>query len=86
MTHKMTPAYRKYLLELKGVTQKQIASELDPPVVPMCVSKEISDKYHSHRVRCAIAEKIGLPVDQVFPDYYKNPPKRRTSKLATATV
>jgi len=84
MTHKMSPAYRQFLLKSKGITQKQIAVELD--VVDMCVSKEINDKYHSHRVRCGIAEKIGLPVDQVFPEYYKNPPKRRTSKLATVTV
>jgi len=84
MTHNMTPAYRQFLLKSKGITQKQIAVELD--VVDMCVSKEIHDKPHSHRVRCAIAEKIGLPVDRVFPNYYKNPPKRRTSKLATAAL
>ncbi|MBW1711508.1 MAG: hypothetical protein JRJ73_16900 [Deltaproteobacteria bacterium] len=81
---KMTPAYRQYLLKEKGVTQKQIAIELG--VVEMCVSKEIHDLPHSHRVRCAIAEKIGLPVGVVFPDYYNRPPKRTTSKVASATV
>ena len=80
----MTPAYRQCLLKEKGFTQKQVADALG--VVPMCVSKEINDQYYSHRVRCGIAEKIGLPVDEVFPNYYKNPPKRRTSKLATAAI
>jgi transcriptional regulator with XRE-family HTH domain len=84
MIHRMTPAYRQCLLKEKGVTQKQIAEELD--VCEMSISKEINGDHHSHRVRCAIAEKIGMPVNEVFPDYYKNPPKRRTSKLATAAV
>lgn len=78
----MTPAYRQYLLKEKGVTQKAIALELG--VVEMCVSKEIHDLTHSHCVRCAIAEKIGLPVDVVFPDYYNRPPQRTTSKVAAA--
>ncbi|MBU0768675.1 MAG: hypothetical protein KJ687_06265 [Proteobacteria bacterium] len=78
----MTPAYRQYLLKERGVTQKAIVLELG--VAEMSVPKEINDGYDSHRIRCAIAEKIGLPVDVVFTDYYNHPPQRKTSKFAVA--
>lgn len=83
MTQKMTPAYRQYLLKEKKVTQKQIAQELD--VSEMAVSYEMNDIHKSHRIRCAIAFKLGLPVAKVFPEYYGQPPLRSTSKVA-ATV
>ena len=82
MTQKMTPAYRQYLLKEKQVTQKQIAQELD--VSEMAVSYEINDIQKSHRIRQAIAKKIGLPVTKVFPEYYSQPPQRSTSKVAEA--
>ena len=84
MATKMTPAFRQFLLKKKGITQKQIAQELE--ISEMSVSKEINDEPRSHRTRCAIAEKIGLPVDEVFPDYYNRPPQRKTSKISTAKV
>jgi len=84
MTPRMTPAYRQCLLKEKGVTQKQIARELN--VCEMSISKEINGDHHSHRIRCTIAKKIGLSVGAVFPGYYNQPPQRTTSKVATATV
>jgi len=84
MSTQMTPAYRQYLLKSKGITQKQIAQELG--ISQMNVSKEMNDDPRSHRTRCYIAKKLGLPVDQVFPGYYGRPPRRTTSKVATETV
>jgi len=81
---KMTPEYRQYLLKKKGITQGQIAQELG--ISQMSVSKDMNDDPRSHRTRCHIAKKLGLPVDQVFPDYYGRPPRRKTSKRATSAV
>lgn len=80
----MTPEYRQYLLKKKGVTQKQIAQDLG--ISQMSVSKDMHDDPRSHRTRCYIAKKLGMPVDQVFPDYYSRPPRRTTSKRATTAV
>jgi len=80
MSKKITPAYRQCLLKEKGYTQKRVALELD--VSEMSVSDEVNDKARSHRIRCKIAEIVGMPVAEVFPDYYGRPPQRKTSKTA----
>lgn len=84
MNPKMTPAYRQYLLKDRGITQKQIALELG--ISEMSVSDEVNGKARSHRIRCKIAEIVGMPVDTVFPDYYGRPPQRTTSKTANQTL
>jgi len=83
MSTQMTPAFRQYLLKLRGITQKQIAQELG--VSQMSVSSEINGTLRSHKVRCAIAEKIGISVNDVFPEYYSKPPARSTSKTDEAS-
>jgi transcriptional regulator with XRE-family HTH domain len=80
MKKPMTPANRQKLLKKAGVTQKAIAIELG--ISEMSVSREMQYGIFSHRTRCKIAEKIDLPVDRVFPEYYSQPPQRSTSKAA----
>lgn len=72
---KITPADRQDLLKKRGVTQKQIAIEIG--VAEMSISREIHFGVFSNRIRCAIAKKIGLPVEQAFPEYYSKHRSRR---------
>jgi hypothetical protein len=62
----LSPLDRKVELLRAGVTMSEIARELDPPVSPNHVSKVIAGERRSPRIERAIAEKIGIPVEQVF--------------------
>ncbi len=74
----MTPNKIIYLLKEKGVAQKDIAAELG--IWPINISNVIHRKIVSDRVMRKIAEKLGCHYWDVFPEYYRQPPKRRTSK------
>lgn len=80
MTQKMTPDLRRDILKKYGITQKSIA--IEQGVSEMSVSREINDVYTSHKIRCAIAKAMKMPLKQVFPKYYCRPPQRSTSKTA----
>jgi len=60
----MSPNDRKAELVRRGVTMTEIARELD--VVPQHVSQVISGERRSSRVEQAVADRLGLPVEQVF--------------------
>lgn len=79
----MTPIEIQDALK-KIITQKALAKELNPPVAEMTVSKVINRVMISDRVMRAIAAKIGKDHTEVFPEYYFQPPKRSTSKVAKA--
>jgi len=74
----MTPNRIIYLLKEKGIAQKDIAEEIG--IGPITVSRVINRKAVSDRVMRKIAEKLGCYYWDVFPEYYKQKPKRRTSK------
>jgi lambda repressor-like predicted transcriptional regulator len=64
----LSPLDRKIELLRKGVTMSGIARELDPPVSPNHVHKVVAGERRSPRIEQAIADVIGLPVAEVFPD------------------
>ena len=74
----MTPNKIIYLLKEKDIAQKDIAAELG--IWPINVSNVIHRKIVSNRIMVKIAEKLGLNYWDVFPEYYHQKPKRRTSK------
>ena len=76
----MTPIRIQYELKKRGVTQLEIAKKIG--VNPMHLSCVVRKQRVSDRVMRAVAEAIEKPVDAVFPEYYRNPPKRSTSKIA----
>ncbi len=78
----MTPREIKNALEDKKITQSALAAKIG--VSNMSVSDVINRKRISDRVMRAIAEEIGRDVRKVFPEYYLNPPKRKTSKVQRA--
>ena len=80
----MTPTEIQNALKENHTTQKAIAAELDPPVAEMTVSKVIHRTIVSDRIMRAIAKRIGKKHTEVFPEYYLQPPKRSTSKVAKA--
>ena len=76
----MTPNRIQYELRERGITQKRIAEEIgvsETSVSDVILRQRISDK-----VMRAVADRIGKPVQLVFPEYYCKPPKRKTSKVA----
>lgn len=75
----MTPAKIQYLIKEAGLTQKAIAREIG--VSETTVSDIVLKQRISDRVMRAIAERIGQPVQKVFPEYYLKPPRRTTSKV-----
>jgi transcriptional regulator with XRE-family HTH domain len=66
---------RKAKLVLSGRSQSDLAAELD--VAPQHVSEVIRGDRRSRRVEQAIADAIGMPVEQVFP-----PPSDSASEAA----
>lgn len=74
----MTPAKIQYLLKKNGLTQKALAQRIG--VCEMTVSRVINKMTISDRVMRAVAEAVERPVQNVFPEYYLQPPKRRHSK------
>jgi len=77
----MTPTEIQAALKENNITQAAIANELRPSVSAMTVSKVIHRIIVSDRIMRAIAAKIGRDHAEVFPEYYKQPPKRSTSKV-----
>jgi transcriptional regulator with XRE-family HTH domain len=75
----MTPLERQFALKRKGITQTKIAEEIG--VTPISVSDVINGHRVSDRIMRAIAERIDKDVRMVFPKYYLQPPKRKTSKV-----
>jgi transcriptional regulator with XRE-family HTH domain len=82
MTPPMTPVDRQYALKKKGVSQHQIAVELN--VSDISVSDVINGHRVSDRIMRKIAAVIGEDVRLVFPEYYLKAPKRKTSKVSQA--
>ncbi len=74
----MTPAKIQYLLKKNGLTQKALAQRIG--VCEMTVSRVINKMPISDRVMRAVAAAVERPVQNVFPEYYLQPPKRRHSK------
>jgi len=62
----------KHALAKAGSSQAEIADDLE--VSNSLVSQVIRNSSTSHRVRCYIADKIKLPVEEVF-EIKKNPTK-----------
>jgi lambda repressor-like predicted transcriptional regulator len=75
----MQPADIQCALKKKGITQKALAKKL--AVSEMAVSKVVNKQIVADRVMRAVAEEIGKDRLDVFPEYYSNPPKRKTSKI-----
>ena len=61
----------KYHLAKNGYTLKDIADQLG--VSLPSVSGIIHRKYPSRRISQAIADAIGLPLEEVFPKYSQSP-------------
>ena len=76
----MHPAKIKAELEIAGVTQGEIAAELEPPVSDTAVSLVIKKKSISDRIMKMISSKIGKHPWEVFPEYYLKKQKRKTLK------
>ena len=75
----MHPADIQAALKKHGYTQKMIARELG--ITEMPVSRVISKAIVSSRIMCAIAKRINRTPQEVFPEYFLQPPKRRHSKV-----
>ena len=70
----MHPADIKAALEKREITQVDLAKELG--CSQKTVSQVINKKAISNRIMKAVAAKIGRRPEEVFPEYYLNPPKR----------
>jgi len=78
----MTPSEIQDELKKNKITQTAIALEMG--VSAMTVSKVVNRIIVSDRIMRVIAAKIGRDHTKVFPEYYLQPPKRSTSKVAKA--
>jgi len=76
----MHPADIQAALKKKGITQKALAKEIG--VSEITVSDIILKKRISDRVMQVVAQAIGKDHRLVFPEYYCQPAKRTTSKIA----
>jgi len=76
----MHPADIQSELKKHTITQKDIAKELG--ISEMAVSRIIHRFGVSNRIMRAVAAAIGRDHRQVFPEYYNQRPKRKTSKVA----
>lgn len=76
----MTPVEIKIELMRRGITQQEIADELNlkKSVVSLCI--------HGHRrcppVRRAIARKLKMPMNKIFNEHHPQLIKRQTQKAA----
>lgn len=64
----MTPAEITYWMKSAGVSQTQIAKDLS--ITQPTISRVISGRDVSDRVRRAIAEAIGIDVKRIWPSTY----------------
>ena len=76
----MTPLEIQFELKKAKVKQKEIAREIG--VSEMAVSKTIAKQIVSDRIMRAIAQAIKMDHRAVFPEYYFEPARRSTSKIA----
>jgi len=77
----MDPLDIQYALKRKCTTQASLAKEFD--VSEMTISKVIRRELVSDRIMRGIAAKLKKKHTDVFPEYYRQPPKRTTSKIAS---
>ena len=61
---KKSPEEIKAALLIKRITMKSIADDLG--VTPPCVYLVVGGRGTSHRVQQAVADKLGLPFEQVW--------------------
>jgi lambda repressor-like predicted transcriptional regulator len=76
----MEPIDIQYELKKRGITQTEIAKQLD--LSPMTISNVVNKHVVSDRVMRAVAAAINRDRRLVFPEYYLSPAKRATSKVA----
>ena len=62
----MEPEKIKELLKVSGVTQANIADELEPPVRQSAVNQVIHKRQTSKRIQKRICEIIGKPFEEVW--------------------
>lgn len=74
----MTPNQIQEELKKRKVTQKQIARLLG--ISEMSVSKVVNKIIVSDRIMSVVAGALGIPKEEVFPEYYYGPKRRSTSK------
>ena len=74
----MHPADIQSELKKKGLTQKALAEKIGRH--PVSVGDVISGHRISDYIMESIADAIGKDKRRVFPDYYNQHPKRKTSK------
>jgi len=75
----MTPGQIKGALSDNGYTQKSLAREIRRS--ENSLSRTIHRQMISDYIMRTIAERIGKQPQEVFPEYYLQPPKRSTSKI-----
>ena len=80
----MEPIDIQYQLKKRQITQKQIADAL--AVSQNAISKVVNKLTISDRIMRHIADLIGRDRRDVFPEYYKAPPKRITSKVVEGDI
>ncbi len=73
----MTPSEIQKRLKDAKTTQRALAQKLS--VSEVTIPDIVSKRRVSHRVMTAIAEVLGEDVRLIFPEYYLQPPKRKTS-------
>ncbi|WP_017325672.1 helix-turn-helix domain-containing protein [Synechococcus sp. PCC 7336] len=66
----------KAALRKAGYTLSEIAREFD--VTPTTVSKIVKGSCRSRRIEAAIAEKLQVPIEEVFPEKYADLHKSRS--------
>lgn len=76
----MEPIDIQYQLKKRGITQKAIAEETgkSETIVSMVIRKERV----SAQVMTVISGKLDKSPKEVFPEYFLQPPKRKTSMVA----
>lgn len=73
MVKTMTPKKIKHAMDNKNLTQAMVAANFN--VSRSAVNQVIEGNAKSHRIRCYIADFLGLPVDQIW-KIKTNPSKR----------
>jgi lambda repressor-like predicted transcriptional regulator len=68
----MDPTEIKVAMLRAGVTQKEIALSLDPPVSRQAVHLVVNCKASSRRIRTAIADALGIELSRIWPSACRN--------------
>lgn len=77
----MHPEQIKAAMRMKGVTPTALADELE--VARSTMSQVISGRAVSARIRGAIANVVGLPVDALWPPKTSTLVRRRSNRSST---